>query len=184
VTTLAPEYPLLGLLLAGPSHGYALQAKLQADLGELWNISLSQTYNILKRLEESSLIQGTLQQQRTKPDRYELHLTPAGREHFMRWLLEPSIPSSQLLRVEFLTRLYFARRHRPALLETLVTQQVHQIEVAINNLEKRLLEMDGSSRANRWALQIRIVQTQSFLDWLRQNEANLILPINSQEDNV
>lgn len=176
MTTLAPEYPVLGMLLEQPSHGYALHAKLRADLGELWNISLSQTYNILKRLEQNSLIVGSPQPQPAKPDRYEFQLTASGRDHFNRWLLEASNPSSQALRVEFLTRLYFARRHRPELLQSLVEKQAADIGHALDHLRRRLQRLEASSQINQWALEIRIAQTQGILDWLSQNKPELTLP--------
>src|SRR3970282_1243602 len=83
---LSPEYPLLGFLAQQPAHGYELHQRLVADLSQIWRVSLSQTYNILKRLEEQGYITGTVQEQEKLPSRREFHLTPAGRLRFNNWV--------------------------------------------------------------------------------------------------
>ena len=57
---LSPEYALLGLLDLQPMHGYELHQRLTKELGQIWHVSLSQAYNILKRLEHKNLIYGDL----------------------------------------------------------------------------------------------------------------------------
>jgi len=66
--SLSPEFALLGLLEQRPAHGYELHQRLYAELGYLWHISLSQAYNILKRLEAQGFIQGAPQPQENLPD--------------------------------------------------------------------------------------------------------------------
>ena len=48
---LSPEFALLGLLAIKPAHGYDLYQQLITDLGQVWHLSQSQAYAILKRLE-------------------------------------------------------------------------------------------------------------------------------------
>ena len=52
---------LLGYLYGGPSHGYDLHRRVMADLGEVWHLSQSQAYSILKRLEKQGEILGRLE---------------------------------------------------------------------------------------------------------------------------
>ena len=172
-SSLSPEYPILGLLHQGASHGYALHAKLREELGQIWNISQSQTYSILKRLEDQELVVGTEEAQETGPDRYRLHLTQAGRDHLQRWLRTPSGLSTQALRVDFLTRLYFARKMHPGLLPQLIQDQTGQITDGIKKLEHRLADIKESNQINQWALEVRIHQLQGFLEWLRRMEKAL-----------
>jgi DNA-binding PadR family transcriptional regulator len=51
IGTLSPEMALLGLLYGAPGHGYDLHRKVITDLGQVWHLSQSQAYAILKRLE-------------------------------------------------------------------------------------------------------------------------------------
>jgi DNA-binding PadR family transcriptional regulator len=164
---------LLGLLRLKPSHGYALHLTLKAELGELWNISQSQTYNILKRLENQGLVEGDLQARQAAPDRYQLRLTESGRQHFQDWLRQPTNPSSQALRMEFLSRLYFARRLQPEAVNDMVDDQIARIEAGLDQLGRRLDDQDTSNPINHWALEIRLAQIRGFLRWLVENQANI-----------
>lgn len=47
---------LTALLLAGPSHGYALQARLESELGPTWRVRTSHLYLMLGRLERNGLV--------------------------------------------------------------------------------------------------------------------------------
>src|SRR5690349_23848304 len=49
---ISPEFALLGFLIAGPSHGYDLHQRFVTELGQVWHLSQSQAYAILKRLEQ------------------------------------------------------------------------------------------------------------------------------------
>ena len=51
IGTLSPEMALLGLLYKEAGHGYDLHRTVNADLGQVWHLSQSQAYSILKRLE-------------------------------------------------------------------------------------------------------------------------------------
>ena len=51
VGSLSPEMVLLGMLYKTPGHGYDLHRTVIADLGQVWHLSQSQAYAILKRLE-------------------------------------------------------------------------------------------------------------------------------------
>jgi len=46
---------LLGFLNQQPAHGYDLHERIEAELGQIWRIGLSQTYNILNRLETQGI---------------------------------------------------------------------------------------------------------------------------------
>jgi len=83
---LSPEYVLLGFLNQQPAHGYDLHEHIEAKLGQIWHISLSQTYNILNRLETQGYIAGAVQEQEKLPVRKRFRLTAAGRRRFEDWL--------------------------------------------------------------------------------------------------
>jgi DNA-binding PadR family transcriptional regulator len=109
---LTPDATLLGLLAEHPQHGYQLLLHFRdpAQLGEVWNLSTSQLYAVLKRLNEQGLIEGTVFESPEAPPRTEYSITSAGMDRLLAWLGEPEPPASiRAIRVEFLSRLYVAR---------------------------------------------------------------------------
>lgn len=77
---MSPEFALLGFLAQGPAYGYDLYQRLTAELGQVWHISLSQVYNILKRLEDQGVILGETAAHEKLPARRLFHLTEAGQQ--------------------------------------------------------------------------------------------------------
>ncbi len=157
---LTPEPVFLGLLEAQTSYGYHLldQFRSTEQLGRIWNLSSSQLYAILKRLEREELIEGREESRPDAPMRTVYWLTDSGREHLYQWLndADPS-PSTRYIRTEFLSRLYIAEllgqpsgaiidaqraaceRHR----DSLVSQQVHPVgRIAGLALDLRRRELD------------------------------------------
>jgi len=163
---LSPEYPLLGFLAQQPAHGYELHQRLVADLSQIWRVSLSQTYNILKRLEEQGYITGTVQEQEKLPSRRQFHLTPAGRRRFNNWLHSFASYSLRAVRVEFTTRLYFAHALDPDLLPDLIKWQTNEIQSGLAQLRTMLTEIPPEKVFNRLGLELRIRQLSSLLDWI------------------
>jgi DNA-binding PadR family transcriptional regulator len=164
--SLSPEFALLGLLSRGGAHGYELHQKLTADLGQVWHVSLSQTYNILNRLEENGYIEGELQAQAKLPARRIFRLTLAGRERFVDWLRTPSRSSVRAIRVEFTTRLYFARAHDLALAQALVQKQIDETRAGLERIKAQLAEIPEEQAFNRLGLDLRVRQLGSILSWL------------------
>jgi len=171
--TLSPEYALLGLLYNQPSHGYDLHQKLATELGFVWHISQSQAYNILKRLEKQGDISSTLVEQEKLPARQMLAITEQGREKFRQWFAAPSGYSIRSIRLEFLTRLYFAQNICPEKIAGMLAQQAAEINVTILRLETSQAELPAGQTFNQLSLRLRIQQLQSALDWLEECRAAL-----------
>lgn len=165
-SALSPEYALLGLLTGSPAHGYELHQVLAADLGQVWHLSLSQTYNILNRLEGQGFIAGTLQEQEKLPARRLFHLTEAGRERFEGWLWGLSGSSVRSIRLEFLTRLYFALRLDPSRAQGLVEAQIGETRRGLRRLYQMQESIPEGELVNRLGLDLRIRQIESILEWL------------------
>jgi len=165
-SALSPEYALLGLLAESPAHGYELHQVLAADLGQVWHLSLSHTYNILNRLETQGYIAGSLQEQEKLPARRLFHLTEAGRERFETWLGSTSGSSVRSVRLEFLTRLYFARRLDPPRARALIEAQISETRRGLERLHKLQESVPVGQHINRLGLELRIRQLESILEWL------------------
>jgi DNA-binding PadR family transcriptional regulator len=99
IGTLSPEMALLGLLYGGPSHGYDLHRKVISDLGQVWHLSQSQAYSILKRLETQGDISVVEILQEKLPSRQLLSLTPQGRQRFWNGWERPAA-AARAIRME------------------------------------------------------------------------------------
>jgi DNA-binding PadR family transcriptional regulator len=109
MSALTPDETILGLLVVQPQHGYQLLEAFhdQDRLGQVWSLSTSQLYAVLKRLERRAWIVGHQIDSENAPPRTEYATTQAGLEQLMIWLNEPHpSPSIRRVRVEFLSRLY------------------------------------------------------------------------------
>jgi DNA-binding PadR family transcriptional regulator len=163
---VSPEYVLLGLLNQQPAHGYALHERITQELDTIWHISLRQTYNLLNRLEAQGYITGTAQEQDKLPARRKFRLTSAGRRRFEDWLSAPTEPSAHAIRVEFLTRLFFALAVSPAHAHSLIDQQLLSIQEGLTQLQAQLDELPSEQTFNRLGLEFRVRQLTSIAHWL------------------
>ncbi len=170
---LSPEYVLLGFLNQQPAHGYDLHEQIQAELGQIWHISLSQTYNILNRLETQGYVAGTLQAQEKLPARKRFRLTAAGRRRFKEWLATATEPSTRAIRVEFITRLYFARALSPAAARTVIDQQIASTQEGLSHLQTSLAELPPEQIFNRLGLEFRVQQLTAVIEWLNESKTKL-----------
>jgi DNA-binding PadR family transcriptional regulator len=167
---LTPDETLLGLLAAGASHGYDLLECFRnpAQLGRVWNLSTSQLYAVLKRLESQGFTVGHEVSMPDAPTRTEYTLTDRGRERVALWLDEPCPPASvQRVRVEFLSRLYVAR------VLNIPTADIvrHQKEMCSAKLAELIAEReDAAIGIETLTLDLVIAQQTAILQWLDRCE--------------
>jgi DNA-binding PadR family transcriptional regulator len=166
IGTLSPEMALLGLLYGEAGHGYDLHRKVITDLGQVWHLSQSQAYAILKRLESQGYISAEEIPQKKLPSRQLLHITSQGRENFLGWLDAPSGGSTRAIRMEFVTRLYFLNLYFPEKLSHAFDQQRAEVDAHIQRLEKMCAELPSEQIYNRMSLEMRLKQLKFVLEWL------------------
>jgi DNA-binding PadR family transcriptional regulator len=171
--SLSPEYALLGLLAIKPDHGYDLYQRLVSDLGQVWHISLSQTYNILNRLEAQGFVAEIEQDQEKRPARRPFHLTPTGQGRLQKWLDTPTHDSVRAIRVEFTTRLYFTHIIDPPKAHPLIETQIARTQAGLKRLHVTLEALPSDQIFNRLGLELRISQLDSILAWLEKCHAAL-----------
>lgn len=177
--SLSPEYALLGLLAIRPDYGYDLYQRIVADLGQVWHISLSQTYNILNRLKAQGFVLESIQDQEKRPSRRQFQLTPAGRRRFQTWLDAPTHDSVRAIRVEFTTRLYFANLIDPPKAQRLIDSQIANTRAGSQRLHQNLATLPPEDIFNRLGLELRISQLDSILAWLERCRAVLPKPVST-----
>lgn len=167
VSALSPEYALLGLLEQGPTHGYDLHRRLSQDLGQVWHISQSQLYNILKRLETQGDITGELQAHIGMPERRIFRLTEQGRQRFESWLATPTGCSVRALRVEFITRLYFASTRSREQALHMIDDQTVVLRQGLERLHTADKIHPPEQMFNHLGLEFRLQQLRAALDWMQ-----------------
>jgi DNA-binding PadR family transcriptional regulator len=171
---LSPKFAILGFLYIQPMHGYELHKQLEANLQELWRISQSQAYSILKHLEKDGLITATRQQQNKKPDRALLTITDQGKAQFEGWLHTPSPGSARAIRVEFITRLFFSSQVNPRLCARLIQEQEDKIRSDLASLHQRLNAISSHQTYNRLGLELRIRQLMAVQEWIADSLSSFI----------
>jgi DNA-binding PadR family transcriptional regulator len=170
MSSITPDDTILGLLAVRARHGYELLDCFNdpRQLGEVWRLSTSQLYSVLKRLEGQGLTIGREVFTLDAPARTEYMLTDAGDARLQAWLDEPQ-PSASIhrVRVEFLSRLYVAR------LLNIPTVPIVQRQKAVCR-HKRAELYDSLEKAEpgigRLTLELVAAQMDVILQWLDRCE--------------
>jgi PadR family transcriptional regulator, regulatory protein AphA len=171
---LSPKYVVLGFLYFQPMHGYDLHKQIEIDLREVWRIRQSQSYNLLKHLEKEGWITTTHQPQEKRPDRELLTITDSGRNQFESWLFTPTPGSARAIRVEFITRLYFASQISENLCSRLTQEQAKTIRMDLILLFQRLAEIPADQVFNRLGLELRTRQLTVVLEWIEDSLSHFV----------
>jgi len=174
---LSPEFALLGFLIAGPGHGYDVHQRFVSELGQVWHLSQSQAYAILKRLEERGDISAQVIEQEKLPARQRLEITETGRRRFFEWLELGAGTNARSIRLEFLTRLYFARLHRPDLVAKIYGSQFGEIAATVARLENLLQGLSREQVFNRLSLDLRLRQMRLIQSWMAEIRTQFDIPV-------
>ena len=169
-TSSPDETALLGFLCGEPKHGYAIHQELAdaAGLGPVWRLKLSLLYAQLAKLEEKGFVSSWTEPQEGKPPRKVFQLTETGERAFLDWMRQP-VSSGRSFRLEFLVKLYFARREGEAAAARLLTAQRRECLswLATEQALKQGDEGDGREYGRLVHL-FRVGQIQAMVDWLDQ----------------
>jgi DNA-binding PadR family transcriptional regulator len=170
MASLTPDETILGLLAAHARHGYQLLDCFRdpSQLGEVWNLSTSQLYAVLKRLSEHGYIVGEDVESPDAPTRTEYRLTEAGHTRLQTWLNDHH-PSASIrsVRVQFLSRLYIAR-----LLNIPTIPIVRQQKEACSRQRAELVAQrdQAGPGVGFLALDLVIAQLDAVLQWIDRCE--------------
>jgi len=93
---------LLGVLAAGPAHGYELKREHDLRFPSAKPLAFGQVYATLGRLERDGLVEARESSQGGGPERTTYAVTTAGRQALLDWLAEPETagpyPADDLVR--------------------------------------------------------------------------------------
>lgn len=165
---------LLGLLYREPGYGYDLHRKILSDLGQVWHLSQSQAYAILKRLESHGDVFVEQIAQKKLPSRQLHYITLQGITRFLTWLDSTSGGSTRVIRMEFITRLYFLNLYFPEKLLAAFNRQRHEAITHIQRLESARANLTVDQIYNLMSIDLRLKQLHGVLEWMDefQNEFN------------
>lgn len=174
------EHAILGLLEqeSGASHGYDL-ARHFADgqpLANVLRLEPGMLYHHLKKIERRGWVVSSQEPQVGRPARQVYQVTDEGRAEMRRWLAEP-VRHTREIRLEFLVKLYFARRTNPALASGLVAGQLAACRAWAAALDDQLAAVPGADASTfdrdyiTTVLHLRIAQTRAAIAWL-ESEAD------------
>lgn len=166
------RYPLhnlaLGLLAAGPKHGYGLYQDFETHFGSIWKAGQTKFYVALTSLQDQGFLDSTLEPQENRPARKVYDLTDKGREAFLEWLHEP-IYSMRAMRVEFIAKLRFFD-----LLDMPGGDELIDGQIAI--YESLLAEWEAARSPDDFhelVRDYRIRQARGIIDWLQTARSTL-----------
>lgn len=107
---LLGEWACLGVLCAGPSHGFAIATRLgpKGDLGQVWSLSRPLTYRALDQLADRGYVEAVGEEPGVAGgNRVILAVTRSGRAQLRSWLGRP-VAHVRDLRSELLLKLVIA----------------------------------------------------------------------------
>ena len=175
------EHAILGLLALedgdGRGYGYDLARHFGEGqpLAEVLRLEPGMLYHHLKKLARAGWVEAAVEPQGTRPPRRVYRLTRAGRAELGRWLAEP-VRHTREIRLEFLVKLYFARRLDPERAARLLAEQRETCRRLEESLAGQLARLDADQGAEpterdaraftRLVLELRLAQTRAAAAWL------------------
>jgi DNA-binding PadR family transcriptional regulator len=168
------EHAILGLLSLddGSGHGYDLARHFGEGqpLGSVLRLEPGMLYHHLKKMERVGWVTSTVEPQGSRPPRQVYRIAEAGEAELQRWLREP-VAHTREIRLEFLVKLYFARRLDPDLATRLIAEQRETCERLEQSLASRLATLetppeDDDRTFSRLVFELRLAQTRAAIEWL------------------
>ena len=163
----------------GAGHGYDLARHFAPGqpLAEVLRLEPGMLYHYLKKLAGAGWVTATVEPQGTRPPRQVYRITDGGRTELRRWLSEP-VARTREVRLEFLLKLFFARRLDPTLEARLVAEQRAMLARLETSLAAQLTgvaavdhdQAPDDAAFRRLVLELRLAQTRAALAWLNKAE--------------
>ncbi len=157
------EYPVLGILLGGPLHGYDMCRRLGEEIGSIWRLGKSQIYALLAKLEREGLVIHERVGQENLPAKNIFSLTTEGEEVVKEWLEQP-VHHIRDMRLEFLTKLWFARQASPVRERHLIEKQLAACREKTEVLAR--LQDSCENQVEGLSIAFRLTVIKAAVSWL------------------
>ncbi len=163
-TTRNPaEYPIIGILLKGPMHGYDICRRLGEEIGPIWRLGKSQVYALLAKLERDGLLAHERVGQENLPARNIFTLTSKGSRVVKEWLEQP-VYHFRDMRLEFMVKLWFVRQLCPDQEKILIEKQLHVCREKLEVFQK--LKESCGNQIEALSIDFRIAVIKAAVSWL------------------
>ena len=160
-------YAILGLLHEQPMHGYevAQHFKPDTDLGQVVPADISTVYSFLKDLQEHGLLSGKRETVGARPPRTVFSLTAEAADIFLDWVYRP-VARIREVRLDFLLKLYFARRLSATKTHALIEAQLTICRDYRTRQQRQAEALDAKS-FEFLVLRSKLTAAESTLNWLQ-----------------
>ena len=158
----------LGLLEAGPSHGYDLKREYDAHFGGDRPVAYGQVYATLSRLLKHGFVTVDGVEAGDGPDRKRYAITEAGVTDVERWLGQPEKPEPYLQSTLYAKVVLALRSGRPAA-ELLDIQRAEHLRL-MRELTRRKA---GGDLADQLVCDHALFHLEADLRWLELTTARL-----------
>ncbi len=164
---LTMDFVLLGLIAQQPTHAYDLyqQLKNSEELKTLWTFRQSRLYAVLDKIEKNGLISTHIEPGLVLPSRKICTITPEGKAAFEDWLHRP-VEHMNEIRSDFLGKLYFLKDRPEAERSEVITAQIRQCGIWLNNIERKLSEYPQPDNYIHMIYSFRAAFIRASLKWL------------------
>jgi len=157
------EYPVMGMLLGGPLHGYDICRRLGEGIGSIWKLGKSQIYALLAKLEREGLVIHERVGQDNLPAKNIFSLTPEGIQVVKEWLEQP-VNHFRDMRLEFVTKLWFIRQAFPEPERLLIEKQLGVCGEKVTVLEG--LKDSCGNQVEALSIDFRVTVIRATVSWL------------------
>lgn len=162
---LSPEYALLGVLMAGPKHGYEVYHFISSNMEQFWHLSMSQIYALLKRMERDGIVIAKEERQDNRPVKKIFYITSPGKKRFLAWVFSP-VNHVRNLRIEFMAKLFFIHELRLGGASAIIHKQLTIVEEKLRLM--RHSQEKSMDEFQRVIHSFKIAQTTAAMNWLRE----------------
>jgi DNA-binding PadR family transcriptional regulator len=151
---------LLGFLHDRPMTGWELFETVELTVGAFWNVTRSQVYRELHKLEEEGLVLGG---ERGVREKRSYEITAAGRAAFSRWIREE--PGPLVARFPLLLTTWFGDHLPPEQLEAFLRAHRLRHEQRHDFLKEVCDELEDTSTPGARVARFGLFFERMMLDW-------------------
>jgi PadR family transcriptional regulator, regulatory protein AphA len=149
-TLTATEVAVLGLLMSGPSSGYALKKQAEGSVGYFWDPAKSQIYAVLPRLVAAGYATSRKVAQEQRPDKQVYRITARGKQALRDWI-ELTPPPPDPARNPLLLKVFFGDLADPeAVLDQVRARrkEAEQLKAELDEIDARCEGKEGDLYAS------------------------------------
>lgn len=158
---------ILGILMDGSKSGYDIKKDFETVFSYFYDASFGSVYPALKVMEKEGLIVKEIVIQEGKPNKHTYSITDKGRDAFYSYLRSPV--STDIVRSDISTRLYFGHNAEPNLVSSWITSIVREYKASLRIIEQFKLEnQDNMTVTQKICLSLGINSYRNEIETLKE----------------